>query len=847
MGSESIGTGCSSLQSFRLYETFSHYYIIGRDKLKTFWKVLKIDRLETSELNIIEDSTTYGENECADLLKRLDEGNKKMGGLKLVTTCYGIVGFVKFLEPYYMLLITKRKRVGEICGHKIYAITKTKMIPIPNPTVRTLMAHSKNENRYKKLLCTVDLTKDFFFSYSYNVMRSLQKNLCKYRTGQNLYKKECVWNEFLTSEIRNSLENTLWTVALVHGFFKQVKLSVSGRDFMLTLISRRSRLYAGTRYLKRGVNRRGRVANDVETEQIVSEDAYEGCTMKISSVVQYRGSVPLFWSQNISGFLAAEQHNYEATRRHFENLFKRYGKPIVILSLLKTRGKKRSEKNLSAAYAKAITSIIDTLPEENHLRFCRWDLNTHLYHRRAMEELQRLGEFANDTLDLTGIFYSHVTQTLGPEGLLNFSYFPENNSQCSPENLFNENEDADNLEIKVSDGGGSGDANGKYGVKFTMSQKGVLRTNCLDCLDRTNIAQYVYGLAALGRQLHALGFIESPNVDLQNPLAEDLMRVYEAMGDTLALQYGGSPAHNKIFADIRGQWKPATNCRDLIKSVQRFYSNAFSDFERQDAINLFLGYFRPQHGKPCLWELDSDQRFDVGRSSCKRSLSESDILSRGDSTMTSSDSMHNQPLSEEVQGGSRSLLEIIPETPTQPLYDEAQGDSTSILEFTPEISTSTRRLLQEDQSLRSDDNYNDERRDTSSHSSLFNMDWHSSSGNSFVEANERCPECKDMIHQRKEDVGSFSVARSYRHWKSLDDENLAGNSSRIEPQEAHPPPLPPLNASPPQQSVETTEIDEVLKWQALYGSSRILFTIKEEDREGVDSENNCSSDKPVGF
>jgi hypothetical protein len=123
----------------------------------------------------------------------------------------------------------------------------------------------------------------------------------------------------------------------------------------------------------------------------------------------------------------------------------------------------------------------------------------------------------------------------------------ENNGQCSPENLFNENEDADNLEIKVSDGGGSGDANGKYGVKFTMSQKGVLRTNCLDCLDRTNIAQYVYGLAALGRQLHALGFIESPNVDLQNPLAEDLMRVYEAMGDTLALQYGGSPAHNKVI------------------------------------------------------------------------------------------------------------------------------------------------------------------------------------------------------------------------------------------------------------------------------------------------------------
>lgn len=54
--------------------------------------------------------------------------------------------------------------------------------------------------------------------------------------------------------------------------------------------------------MKRGVNKRGRVANDVETEQIVSEDATEGRTMRISSVVQYRGSVPLIWSQNISGF-----------------------------------------------------------------------------------------------------------------------------------------------------------------------------------------------------------------------------------------------------------------------------------------------------------------------------------------------------------------------------------------------------------------------------------------------------------------------------------------------------------------------------------------------------------------
>lgn len=77
--------------------------------------------------------------------------------------------------------------------------------------------------RYKKLLCTVDLTKDFYFSYSYHVMRSLQKNLCNNESGQVLYETMFVWNEYLTRGIRNHLQNTLWTVALVYGFFKQVK------------------------------------------------------------------------------------------------------------------------------------------------------------------------------------------------------------------------------------------------------------------------------------------------------------------------------------------------------------------------------------------------------------------------------------------------------------------------------------------------------------------------------------------------------------------------------------------------------------------------------------------------
>ncbi|XP_030968163.1 phosphoinositide phosphatase SAC2-like isoform X3 [Quercus lobata] len=726
------------LQKFRLYETRSKFYMIGRDKNRTFWRVLKIDRLELSELNILEDPTKYSEIECYDLLRRIHEGNKRTGGLKFVTTCYGIIGFIKFLGPYYMLLITKRRKIGAICGHAIYSIAKSEIIPIPNSTVQSEMANSKNENRYKKLLCTVDLTKDFVFSYSYHVMRSLQKNLCDNKAEELLYETMFVWNEYLTRGIRNNLKNTLWTVALVYGFFKQVKLSVSGRDFNLTLIARRSRHYAGTRYLKRGVNEKGRVANDVETEQIIYEDSPEGYSRQISSVVQNRGSIPLFWSQETSRLnlkpdiiLSRKDPNYEATRLHFENLAKRYGNPILILNLIKTRERKPRETVLRAEFANAIRFINKDLSVENRLRFLHWDLHRHST-SKATNVLTQLGKVAAYALNITGIFYCQVTPNLRPEGLLNCSWFEKSNSgDCSLENFSSRNEDSDNPEKEVSNSSGSNDASGDYHVKHPMFQKGVLRTNCIDCLDRTNVAQYAYGLVALGRQLHALGFLDSPNIDLDNPLAEELMRVYETMGDTLALQYGGSAAHNKIFSERRGQWKAATQSQEFFRTLQRFYSNTCMDPEKQNAINVFLGYFQPQPGKAELWELDSDQHYNAGRRSpnfadenirsfIKRSLSDGNI----DSPVVGTDIGHNEPLSEKGQGRNTGLSESTPEIST----------CESDISYCRQLF----RDMLEDQCSESNYICYDNHGDACTCSNYLDVDWLSSSGNS----------CEEEIYER---------------------------------------------------------------------------------------------------
>ncbi|KAM1274661.1 hypothetical protein ACFX2I_024507 [Malus domestica] len=721
------------LQKFKLYETRSNFYLIGRDKSRTFWRILKIDRLDQSELNILEDPATYSDNECYDLLKRIHEGNKPMGGLKFITVCYGIVGFVKFLGPYYMILITKRRKIGAICGHTIYAISKSEMIPVPNPAVRSKLANSKNdENRYKKLLCSVDLTKDFFFSYSYNVMSSLQKNLCDNQTGPPLYETMFVWNEYLTRGIRYCLKNTLWTVALVYGFFKQVDLSVSGRDFKLTLIARRSRHFAGTRYLKRGVNEKGRVANDVETEQLVIEDAPEGCPVRISSVVQHRGSIPLFWSQETSRLnikpdiiLSRKDHNYEATRLHFENLVQRYGDPIIIVNLIKTNEKKPRETILRAEFSHAIRFINRSLPKESRLRFLHWDLHHHA-RSKATNVLGHLGKVATYALGLTGIFYCQVTPNLRPVGL---SGFEKNDDvdDCLSHSCSSKDEDADSRETEISNGSDGDDASMNCNVTPMMFQKGVLRTNCIDCLDRTNVAQYCFGLVALGHQLHALGFIESPDIDLDNPLAEDLMRVYETMGDVLALQYGGSAAHNKIFSETRGQWKAATQSQEFFRTLQRFYSNAYVDSVKQDAINVFLGYFQPQPGKPQLWELNSDQHNNVGRSFIKRSLSEGHILGESDSPMTSTEVVQSQPLSEIAQGSNRAISE------SAPVISTCESD-ISACRFTPSMPRKQIFCgLQEDECLQSDHIIYDEHDDDCNLSNILDVDWLSSSGNSCEE------------------------------------------------------------------------------------------------------------------
>jgi hypothetical protein len=74
------------------YFCSQRFYIFGTNADKTLWRLLKIDRSETQEINIDECSTVYTETGYLELLKGLDEDHRSTGGVKFVTNFYGIIG-----------------------------------------------------------------------------------------------------------------------------------------------------------------------------------------------------------------------------------------------------------------------------------------------------------------------------------------------------------------------------------------------------------------------------------------------------------------------------------------------------------------------------------------------------------------------------------------------------------------------------------------------------------------------------------------------------------------------------------------------------------------------------------
>lgn len=146
----------------------------------------------------------------------------------------------------------------------------------------------------------------------------------------------------------------------------------------LILIARRSRHYAGTRYLKRGINVHGKVANDVEVEQILQFE--NGADFKFTSYVQMRGSIPTFWAQETSLTmpkppitLSRMDPDYLATQAHFADMMRRYSSPIIVLDLVKQHENRPRESLVGREFRQAIEIVNENIPAPYQVRYIALD------------------------------------------------------------------------------------------------------------------------------------------------------------------------------------------------------------------------------------------------------------------------------------------------------------------------------------------------------------------------------------------------------------------------------------------------------------------------------------------
>ncbi|KRZ17339.1 Polyphosphoinositide phosphatase [Trichinella zimbabwensis] len=561
-------------QKVLIYETPSRFYLTGAHYGDDSYHLLKVEKAET--LTLIEDGHSYSQQELNEILTCVDECTVKRNCQKnsdsgeetnslenRTFSCYGIAGFVRFLNGYYMLVVSKAIPLVEIGFHTIFKVEETSMLALFDESSRSI-----EELKYCKIFQSILLSTSFYFSYTYDLSRTLQSNATE---PTKHWHDRFVWNSYLMKPMVEAGVKAQWLLPLVHGFVGHFPINLPSCCLRLVLIARRSKKFAGTRFLKRGASYDGDVANEVETEQILYNRSVMDFKLgSFSSFVQLRGSVPLIWSQDITKVVGKPPIQIDLADpfaciagNHFKNLLIRYGGPIVVINLVKRREKSRHESILHEELQASIGYLNQFLSPSEAILYLTFDMAR--CHKVA-DSLAKLEEISYLVLQLCGWFQSFCMPFCCRLRCADFVKSEDHHTSSDGTFLF---------------------------------QSGIPRTNCVDCLDRTNVAQFVTGKVAFAYQLYSMGILSEPYLSMDHEFCRLLETLYDEHGDALAMQYAGS----QLVHSIKTYKKTANlqeRSRDVIQTLSRYYSNNFVDFDKQNAINLFLGIVVPCTGKTLL-------------------------------------------------------------------------------------------------------------------------------------------------------------------------------------------------------------------------------------------------------
>jgi len=456
------------------------------------------------------------------------------------------LGCVCIEDCCFLVFVKRVNWRGSLGGHDVYELDSIKFVAM---NVRSPHQPSENPRRdptaiYERL---DDLTKvpvshqylsfGFYFSPTYDLAKPLHLQNDQYYDSSHF-----VWNTSIVRSLAQMGVSDKWMDRIVQGFFGTFKIPQSEVTF--ALLSRRSSEMGGTRFNSRGINEDGFVANFVESEQLLFFGE------KIASFVQIRGSVPLFWKQ--TGVVAPPtmvktlEFAQPYYRKHMQRLELLYGL-VACVNLMSST--KAGECTLSQDFENIVQDCANPSVTYEHIDFHGLTENTNFTAINSFLQTYDTFILSNDCHTFL-VSQAHLGQPINPTLL-----------------------------------------------KFGLWQKGVIRTNCVDCLDRTNAFQMKTSFLATKLMLDKidssslLSEVRVQDIDAiqaEGSFMDFFKHLWADNGDHISKIYTGTGATTSSTTR-KGKGGLLGLLDHKLKSLGRFFIGNFEDNSKQKAINCLLG------------------------------------------------------------------------------------------------------------------------------------------------------------------------------------------------------------------------------------------------------------------
>lgn len=444
-----------------------------------------------------------------------------------------IIGIIKLKINKYVIIADKHTVTGSVLGKEIAHVDSFKILPLSNDSVSK---KDSEESSYLDLLHQHLSNATLFYSIdnAYDLTNSLQR---QFTSKPVTYDHRFWWNSYLCEELVEATA-TDFVTPIIYGYFKSHAAEFKGHQSLeFALVTRRSINRAGTRYFRRGIDDDGNVGNYNETEQILTTH-----DSQLYSFIQTRGSVPVYWSEinNLKyrpNLVVSTKSSAEASQKHFAEQIEKYGENFCVNLV--------NQKGYELAVKEAYENAVDTLPPNlaEHVKYIYFD-----FHH----------ECRNMRWDRISLLLERLIQL----GYTSDNYF--------------------HFDLKSN--------------SILSTQDKVVRTNCMDCLDRTNVVQSTLGRWVLQNQFIKSKYLQTTDAapwEILDPSFNlFFMSFWADNADAVSFAYSGTGALKTDFTRL-GKRTRGGAVADLINSITRYYRNNLKDGTRQDSFDLFLGNYRP--------------------------------------------------------------------------------------------------------------------------------------------------------------------------------------------------------------------------------------------------------------